>query len=84
MGIFSSSARCRPAVDAPSSGFPQLTSTPGFDSSQLLLQLAQAVFGGLARRPARDHAPDKALLLSRLPFQLFESAIELLRHAPQR
>jgi hypothetical protein len=42
---------------------------------QLLLQLAKAVFGGLAWRTALDHAPHEPLLLSDLSLQLSKSAI---------
>jgi len=48
---------------------------------QLLLQLAQPIFGSLARRPAHDHASDMILLLYDLSLQLFLSAVEILRHA---
>jgi hypothetical protein len=47
---------------------------------QLLLQLAQAIFGSLARRPAHDHASDMILLLCDLSLQLFLTAVEILRH----
>jgi hypothetical protein len=55
-----------------------------FDLRQLLLQPTEPIFGRLVRSTAHDHASDESFLLGYLSFEFSTSAIEILRHAPQR